>query len=63
MGRLAREHFVDQVVHHEAMAAGKRVDELRLLLIRAILQGERRQLQPGDPAFRARLQRRHIVAR
>ena len=51
MGRLALEHFFEQVIQDEGMAAGEGGDEA--FTVRAILERDGSQLQPGGPAFRA----------
>ena len=57
--RLLMQHFFQQIVEHEMMAAGERPDEAGG--IRSALHGERGQLQTGDPAFGAILQRGDVV--
>jgi haloacetate dehalogenase len=61
MRRLAGEDFFGQIVHHKAIAAGERADEASQ--VAAIAHGQRRQLQPGNPALGARLQRGDIRLR
>ena len=59
--RLALKNLLDQVVQHEAVAAGEGLDEAGG--VRSPLHGERRQLQAGDPAFGAGLQGGDVLRR
>ena len=52
---LVLQHLVEQVVQDEAVAAGERADESGDVAAAAQRQGD--QLQSGDPAFRAGLER------
>ena len=54
MFRLAQKHLFDQVVQHEAVAAGEGLDERGG--VGAPLHGERGQLQAGNPALGAGFQ-------
>ncbi len=58
MGGLPRQHLLGQVVDYEAMAAGERMHEPRE--VAAVAHRQRGELQPGDPALGAFLQRRDI---
>ena len=58
---LLVEHFLQQVIHDEAMAAGERVDEPGQII--SVTHGERGHLQPGDPPFGALFQRGNLVRR
>ena len=53
--RLLLQHLLHQIIQHKAVAAGEGADEIGRVGLVA-LQGERRQLQPGNPAFGARFQ-------
>ncbi len=59
--RLMGKHLFDQVINDVAMAAAKVGQEK--MWIGASLQGERRQLQSGDPALRAALEGSHSLGR
>ena len=50
---LAFEDLLGQKVQDVAVASGEGLDEAGEVL--TVSHGERRQLQPGDPAFRALL--------
>ncbi len=54
--RLLIQHLLDQVIHHKAMAAGEGVDK-SVDVAGVSLHRDGGELQPGDPALRARLQR------
>jgi hypothetical protein len=59
--RLALKHFFGQVIDDEAAAAGEGLNEVAGRLMP--LQGQRGQLQTGDPAFGARFQRGDVFRR
>ena len=59
VGRLALKDFVDEVIQNIAIAAGKRLNQLPGVGVTAQRQGQ--QLQPGDPALGALLQRGDIA--
>ena len=59
--RLAHEDFCRQILAHEALAARERADEAGQVV--AIAHRQRRQLQAGDPAFGALLERRDVARR
>ena len=65
LGRLLLQHLFQQIIHHEMMRAGERLDEagrVRSALQRQRpLQGKGCQLQAGDPPFGAGFQRGHVV--
>ena len=46
---LASEHLLQEVIHDEAMGAGKGLD--KAIHVFAAAQGEGRHLQPGNPAL------------
>ncbi len=56
---LACEDFVGQILAHEAVAAAERADEAGPVV--PLAHRQRGQLQAGDPALGARLQRRHVL--
>ncbi len=58
---LALQHLAHQVVDDEAIVTGEAGDEARDVV--ASLHRQCRELQCGDPAFRARLQRRDVGRR
>src|SRR5260370_23157731 len=58
---LMNQHLFDQVVNNIAMAASERPDEPSD--VRATVQRERSQLQSGNPALRARVQRSDLLRR
>ena len=53
-GVLAHEHFLGEVIEHEAMAAGEGGQEARD--IGSAAQRECGKLEPDNPAFRAALE-------
>ena len=58
---LPGQNLVGQVVDDEPVAAGERLDEVGdLFVVRDAAQGECGELQAGDPALRAVLQRVHV---
>ena len=58
---LPLEDLFDQIVEHEAVAAGERRDEAGSVC--TALQGDRGQLQAGDPALGAGFERGDVVGR
>ena len=55
--RLAAQHFLDQVVQDEALAAGEVSQPEPHVFVSG--EGERDQLQPGDPTFRPQCRAPH----
>ena len=61
LGGLAGQHLVGEVVDDEPVAAGERLDEAGdLVALRDAAQGERGELEAGDPALGALLERVHV---
>ena len=58
VGRLAVQHLFQQVIEHKVVAAAERADKAGRVGV--ALQRKRGQLQAGDPALGARLQRGHV---
>ena len=65
LGRLLLQHLFQQIIHHEMVRAGERLDEAgrvrRPCSDERPLQCKGGQLQAGDPAFGAGFQRGHVV--
>ena len=61
MIRLALQDLFDQVVDDVAVVSGKAGDEAGHVV--TSLDGQRRQLQRGDPAFGPAFQRGHVLRR
>ena len=59
LGRLPLQDLLEQVVQHEAVAAGERADEPGR--VGDPLDGDGRHLQAGDPALGAGVQRRDVL--
>ena len=60
-GGLPGEHLVGEVVDDEPVAAGERLDEAGdLAALRDAAQGERGELEAGDPALGALVERVHV---
>ncbi len=58
---LLPQDFFEQIVQHEMVAAGERLDEAGGVFMS--LQGKRGELQPGNPAFGAPFQGGDVFCR
>ncbi len=59
MRRLLMQHLFQQVIQHEAVAAGEGLDEIGHIFLAA--HGECGHLQPGNPTFGARFQGSDLI--